>query len=39
VLEIVKLIELSRSYERVTRMMDTTQDLSRRAVERLGRVS
>lgn len=39
VLEIVRLIELSRSYERVTRMMDNTQDLSRRAVERLGRVT
>ena len=38
VLEIVRLIELSRSYERVTRMMDNTQDLSRRAVERLGRI-
>ena len=39
VLEIVRLIELSRTYERVTRMMDNTQDLSRRAVERLGRVT
>ena len=36
-LEIVKLIELSRAYERVTKMIDNTQDLSRRAVERLGR--
>jgi flagellar basal-body rod protein FlgF len=39
VLEIVKMIELSRAYERVTRMIDNTQDLSRRAVERLGRTS
>ena len=38
VLEIVKLIELSRSYERVSRIIDNAQDLSRRAVERLGRV-
>ena len=37
VLEVVKLIEVSRAYERVTRMMDQTQDLSRRAIERLGR--
>jgi flagellar basal-body rod protein FlgF len=37
VLEVVKLIELSRAYERMTRMVDTSQDLSRRAVERLGR--
>ena len=39
VLEVVKLIELSRSYERVTRIIDNTQDLSRRAVERLGRIT
>ena len=37
VLEVVKLIELSRAYERMTRMVDSSQDLSRRAVERLGR--
>ena len=39
VLEVVKLIELSRSYERVSRIIDNAQDLSRRAVERLGRIS
>ncbi len=37
VLEVVKLFELSRAYERMARMFDQTQDLSRRAVERLGR--
>jgi flagellar basal-body rod protein FlgF len=37
VLEVVKLIELSRAYERMTKMVDQSQDLSRRAVERLGR--
>jgi len=39
ILEIVKLIELSRTYERVSKMMDNNQDLSKRAVERLGRSS
>jgi flagellar basal-body rod protein FlgF len=34
---VVKLIELSRAYERMTKMVDQSQDLSRRAVERLGR--
>jgi flagellar basal-body rod protein FlgF len=38
VLEVVNLIEVSRAYERVTRMIDQTQDLSRRAVDRLGKV-
>lgn len=37
VLEVVKLIELSRAYERMTKLIDNSQDLSRRAVERLGR--
>lgn len=37
VLEVVKLIELSKAYERVTRMVDSSQDLSRRSIERLGR--
>ena len=37
VLEITSLIEVSRAYERATRIVDQTQDLSRRAVERLGR--
>jgi flagellar basal-body rod protein FlgF len=38
ILEITNLIEVSRAYERVTRMIDQTQDLSRRSIERLGRV-
>jgi flagellar basal-body rod protein FlgF len=37
VLEVVNLVEVSRAYERVTRMIDQTQDLSRRAVDRLGK--
>jgi flagellar basal-body rod protein FlgF len=37
VLQVVNLIEVSRAYERVTRMVDQTQDLSRRAVDRLGK--
>jgi hypothetical protein len=39
VLEVVKLIEISRAYERMNRMVDSSQDLSRRAVERLGRTN
>ncbi len=38
-LEITNLIEISRAYERVTRMIENTTELSRRSVERLGRVS
>ena len=37
VLEVVNLVEVSRAYERVTRMIDQAQDLSRRAVDRLGK--
>jgi flagellar basal-body rod protein FlgF len=37
--EITNLIEISRAYERVTRMIEQANDLSRRAVERLGRNS
>lgn len=39
ILEITNLIEISRSYERITRMIEQSTDLSRRSVERLGRVS
>ena len=39
ILEITNLIEISRAYESVTRMIENTNDLSKRAVERLGRVS
>ncbi len=38
-LEITNLIEISRAYERVTKMIENANDLSRRSVERLGRVS
>lgn len=38
ILEITNLIEISRAYESVTRMIENTNDLSKRAVERLGRV-
>lgn len=39
VLEITKMIEVSRAYERVTSMMNATAELSRRSIERLGRVN
>ena len=39
VLEITNLIEITRAYERVARMMDQTGDLSTRAIDRLGRTS
>ena len=39
ILEITNLIEISRAYESVTRMIENANDLSRRSVERLGRVS
>lgn len=38
-IEITNLIEISRAYERATKMIEQTTDLSRRSVERLGRVS
>ena len=38
-LEITNLIEISRAYESVTRMIENTNDLSRRAVERLGKAA
>ena len=38
-LEITNLIEISRAYERVTKMIENTTELSRRSVERLGRAS
>ena len=37
-IEITNLIEIQRAYESVTRMIENTNDLSRRAVERLGKV-
>ena len=39
ILEITNLIEIQRAYESVTRMIEQNNDLSRRSVERLGRVS
>jgi flagellar basal-body rod protein FlgF len=37
VIEITHLIEITRAYERVAKMMDSNGDLSTRAIERLGR--
>ncbi len=39
ILEITNLIEVSRAYETITRLIEQTTDLSKRAVERLGRVN
>jgi flagellar basal-body rod protein FlgF len=39
ILQITRMIEVSRAYESVVRTMENTADLSRRAVERLGRVA
>ena len=37
VLEITNLIEVTRAYERIAQMMNSTQELASRAIERLGR--
>ncbi len=37
--EITNMIEISRAYERATKMIESVNDLSRRSVERLGRSS
>lgn len=39
ILEITNLIEISRAYERITKLIENANDLSRRSIERLGRVS
>lgn len=39
ILEITNLIEISRAYERITKLIEQSTDLSKRAVERLGRVN
>ncbi|MBI1406809.1 MAG: flagellar basal-body rod protein FlgF [Caulobacter sp.] len=39
ILQITRMIEVSRAYEGVVKAMENTADLSRRAVERLGRVA
>jgi len=38
ILEITRMIEVSRAYESTAKMMDSNADLSRRTVERMGRV-
>ena len=38
-IEITSLIEITRAYERVTQMMSANQDLSRSAIERLGKAA
>jgi flagellar basal-body rod protein FlgF len=38
-MEITSLIEIQRAYESVSRMIENANDLSRRSVERLGRVN
>lgn len=39
IVEITNLIEITRAYERMAKIVEQTNDLSRRSVERLGRVS
>lgn len=39
IIQVTKLIEVSRAYESITRMMEQTAELSRRSVERMGKVS
>lgn len=38
VLEITRMVEVSRAYERTAKMIDSEADLSRRSVERLGKL-
>lgn len=38
ILEITRMVEVSRAYERTAKMIDSEAELSRRTVERLGRV-
>lgn len=38
VLEVTRMMEVSRAYERTSKMIDSAFDLSRRSVERLGKV-
>jgi len=38
VIEITRMVDVSRAYEQTAKMMESEADLSRRAVERLGRV-
>jgi flagellar basal-body rod protein FlgF len=38
IVEITRMIEVNRAYEQITKMMDATADLSKTAVERMGKV-
>ena len=38
VLEITRMIEVSRAYEQISKIMDSTSELARSAVQRMGRV-
>lgn len=38
VIEITRMVEVSRAYESTSRMMDSEHELSRRAIERLGKL-
>jgi flagellar basal-body rod protein FlgF len=39
ILEITRLIEITRTYERVSQLMDQAQDLQRNSIDRLGRTA
>lgn len=39
IVEITRMIEVNRAYEQITKMMDSTADLSKTAVERMGKVN
>jgi flagellar basal-body rod protein FlgF len=38
IIEISRMVEVNRAYETTSKMMDSTADLSRRSIERLGRI-
>ena len=38
ILEITRMIEVSRAYEQVTRMMDSQSELTRSTITRMGRL-
>lgn len=38
VLEVTRMIEVTREYEKISKLMDQTAELDRRSIERLGRV-
>jgi flagellar basal-body rod protein FlgF len=38
IVEITRMMEITRAYESVAKMMDSTSELSRRSIERMGRV-